>query len=97
MLQVYTYFSSLNEIDLFQTACYRQLEEQFKISQTIAILGLSTFVVGLAIGPRTFLTMKYLISVLSGPMSEIYGRRPIYLISYFFFISTRLSTRWTNL
>jgi len=87
----------LDEVDLFQSACYRQIEEQFKVSQTVAILGLSAFVVGLATGPCTSLAIKYLISVLSGPLSEFYGRRPIYIISYFFFICTRLSMCWPNL
>jgi multidrug resistance protein len=41
----------------------------------IATLGLSTFVLGIGTGP-----------LLTGPLSEHYGRRPIYLISWTFFI-----------
>lgn len=41
------------------------------VSQLVAVLGLSLFVGGLGIGPM-FL----------GPMSEFFGRRPIYLVSF---------------
>jgi MFS family permease len=57
-----------------------QVEEDFHVGQVVAILGLSTFVFGLAIGP-----------LFMGPLSEFYGRKPVYIVSYFFFISTVLS------
>ena len=50
------------------------------MAQVVAILGLTAFVVGLAIGP-----------LFLGPLSEFYGRKPIYIVSYFFFISMILS------
>lgn len=33
-----------------------QIEKEFHVSQVVAILGLSTFVLGLAFGPCTLLT-----------------------------------------
>lgn len=68
-----------------------QLKERFHKSQEVVTLGLSLFVFGLAVGPMVL-----------GPLSEVgtfhhlakciltksqfYGRRPIYIISVFFFI-----------
>ncbi|PVH81274.1 multidrug resistance protein [Cadophora sp. DSE1049] len=57
------------------TLTYTQITEEFRCSQEVAILGLSMFVIGLAIGPM----------VLS-PLSEFYGRRYIYIISVSFFL-----------
>lgn len=57
------------------TTTYGQLITEFHTSREIATLGLSLFVVGLGIGPM----------VLS-PLSEFYGRRPIYIYSYLFFL-----------
>jgi MFS family permease len=39
-------------------------------SKTIATLGMTTYMLGLAAGPLVL-----------APMSELYGRRPVYLIS----------------
>ena len=47
------------------------MENEFGNSRIISILGLSTFVLGIAFGPMVF-----------GPMSEFYGRRPIYLVAW---------------
>lgn len=44
--------------------------EQFGVSETVALLGLSLYVLGLAFGP-----------VLAAPLSESLGRRAVYLIS----------------
>ncbi|MCJ1471571.1 hypothetical protein MMC13_000211 [Lambiella insularis] len=44
--------------------------DQFGVSQTVALLGLSLYVLGLAFGP-----------VLAAPLSETLGRRAVYLIS----------------
>ncbi|OCK73548.1 MFS transporter [Lepidopterella palustris CBS 459.81] len=57
------------------TSTYGQLLPEFHTSREIATLGLSLFVAGLGIGPM----------VLS-PLSEFYGRRPIYIVSYSFFL-----------
>lgn len=53
------------------TSTYRQVTAEMHVSQLVAVLGLSLFVGGLGIGPM-FL----------GPMSEFFGRRPIYLVSF---------------
>jgi multidrug resistance protein len=51
------------------------MEEEFHSSRIVSILGLTTYVCGIALGP-----------MLLGPLSEFYGRRPIYLISWSFFV-----------
>jgi len=50
------------------TFTYTQIEPEFHVSREVATVGLSTFVCGLALGPM-FLA----------PLSEFYGRRPIYI------------------
>ncbi|EPQ30350.1 uncharacterized protein PFL1_01876 [Pseudozyma flocculosa PF-1] len=50
---------------------YDGIMQDFKISKIVSILGLSLFVAGLGLGPM-FLA----------PLSEFYGRRPIYLCSF---------------
>ncbi|SCO76952.1 related to multidrug resistant protein [Fusarium oxysporum] len=57
------------------TSTYAQMENEFGNSRIISILGLSTFVLGLAFGPMLF-----------SPLSEFYGRRPIYLVAWIMFI-----------
>jgi multidrug resistance protein len=57
------------------TSTYAQLTVEFQCSQIVATLGLSLFVMGLGCGPM-FLS----------PLSEFYGRRPIYLVSFSFFL-----------
>jgi multidrug resistance protein len=57
------------------TSTYAQLTVEFKCSQIVATLGLSLFVMGLGCGP-----------MLLSPLSEFYGRRPIYIISFSFFL-----------
>lgn len=47
------------------------MEAELHNSRFVSVLGLSTFVLGLAFGP-----------MFCGPLSEIYGRRPIYLASW---------------
>ncbi|CUS10762.1 unnamed protein product [Tuber aestivum] len=56
------------------TSTYRQVTAEFNVPQLAAVGGLSLYVAGLGIGPM-FL----------GPLSEFYGRRPIYLISFSLF------------
>ncbi|KAG9233193.1 major facilitator superfamily domain-containing protein [Amylocarpus encephaloides] len=56
------------------TSTYNQIEKEFDCPRIVATLGLSLFIMGLGIGP-----------MLLGPLSEFYGRRPIYLASFTFF------------
>lgn len=48
---------------------------EFHTSQIVATLGLSLFVIGLGLGP-----------MILAPMSEFYGRRIVYILSFVFFI-----------
>lgn len=57
------------------TQSYAQLERELDVSRIVATLGLSLYILGLGIGPM-FLS----------PLSEFYGRRPIYLGSFSFFL-----------
>ena len=52
------------------TLGYPDVEKQFKVSSTVALLPLSLYVLGLAFGP-----------VLAAPISETLGRRVVYLVS----------------
>lgn len=51
------------------------MEDEFGNSRIVSVLGLSFFVLGIAFGPMLF-----------GPLSEFYGRRPIYLIAWAVFV-----------
>lgn len=51
------------------------MEAQFHNSRIVSTLGLSTFVLGISLGP-----------MLLSPLSELYGRRPIYLVSWSLYI-----------
>lgn len=51
------------------------LERYFGFSQEVAVLTISLFVAGYCVGP-----------LLWGPLSESYGRRPIFIIAYIFYI-----------
>ena len=57
------------------TLTYGQITKEFHISRVVATLGLSLFVMGLGLGP-----------MILGPLSEFYGRRPIYVLSFAFFL-----------
>lgn len=57
------------------TTTYPQITTAFATPPIIEALGLSSFVLGIAFGP-----------LLTSPLSESYGRRPIYLISWSLFI-----------
>ncbi|XPS73247.1 hypothetical protein M3J09_005397 [Ascochyta lentis] len=57
------------------TSTYSQIEPEFGSSRLVCTLGLSLFVAGLGTGPM----------VLS-PLSEFFGRRPIYIGSFTFFL-----------
>ena len=53
------------------TTIYAQIMPEFHTNREVATVGLTTFVVGLMIGP-----------MLLAPLSEFYGRRPIYIGSF---------------
>ncbi|KAH8926894.1 MFS general substrate transporter, partial [Atractiella rhizophila] len=50
---------------------YPQMEKRFNISREVATLGVTTFIAGLGIGP-----------LFLGPLSEFFGRSPIYNFSF---------------
>ncbi|KAK5661949.1 hypothetical protein OQA88_10059 [Cercophora sp. LCS_1] len=56
------------------TATYAQMNEEFGSSRLVATIGLSTFVLGIALGPFW------------SPLAEFYGRRPIYLAAFTVFM-----------
>ncbi|KIW99043.1 uncharacterized protein Z519_00706 [Cladophialophora bantiana CBS 173.52] len=56
------------------TITYEQMDAEFGNSRIVATLGLALFVFGLGLSP-----------MLLGPLSEFYGRRPIYILGYIFF------------
>ncbi|KAK3349399.1 major facilitator superfamily domain-containing protein [Lasiosphaeria hispida] len=56
------------------TATYDQMNAEFGNSRLVATIGLSTFVLGIALGPFW------------SPLAEFYGRRPIYLASFLAFM-----------
>ncbi|KAJ5353529.1 hypothetical protein N7541_006093 [Penicillium brevicompactum] len=57
------------------TMTYAQITKEFQISNIVATLGLSFFIWGLGFGP-----------LLLAPLSEFYGRRPIYIFSLAMFL-----------
>lgn len=56
------------------TMTYNQMDKEFGNSRIVATLGLSLFVFGLGLSPMVL-----------GPLSEFYGRRPIYIGAFVFF------------
>jgi len=56
------------------TSTYTQMDAEFGCSRLVATLGLSFFVLGIALGPFW------------SPLAEFYGRRPIYLASFASFL-----------
>ncbi|TVY24708.1 Efflux pump [Lachnellula hyalina] len=56
------------------SSTYGQITKEFHCSRIVATLGLSLFIMGLGIGP-----------MLLSPLSEFYGRRPVYLVSFSMF------------
>jgi MFS family permease len=55
------------------------------VSNHVATLGLSLYVLGLALGPMSL-----------APLSEYYGRRPIYIYSYAIFLLLLLATSYVD-
>ncbi|KAL2756025.1 hypothetical protein ACRALDRAFT_1042925 [Sodiomyces alcalophilus JCM 7366] len=53
------------------SSTYAQMNAEFGTSRIVATLGLSLFVLGISFGP-----------MLLSPLSEFYGRRPIYIIAW---------------
>ncbi|KAJ5419995.1 hypothetical protein N7465_002514 [Penicillium sp. CMV-2018d] len=51
------------------------LQEEFHISKIVALLGVTTYLLGMGIG-----------SILFAPLSELLGRRPIYIVSMTIFL-----------
>lgn len=51
------------------------LQEEFHVSNIVALLGVTTYLLGMAAG-----------SILFAPLSEIMGRRPVYIISMTIFL-----------
>lgn len=58
------------------TAVVADVAQSFNCSRTVATLGVSTFLVGFAIGPLIF-----------GPLSEVWGRNPIYRVVLLLFVA----------
>lgn len=56
------------------TTTYDQMSSEFGCSRLVATLGLSLFVIGLGLSPMVL-----------GPLSEFYGRRPIYIGAFVLF------------
>ncbi|GAB7355630.1 hypothetical protein MBLNU459_g6351t1 [Dothideomycetes sp. NU459] len=57
------------------TSAIPGLQSEFGISNTTGILGVTTYLLGMATG-----------SLFLAPLSEMYGRRPIYIIALFMFV-----------
>ena len=58
------------------TAAIAAMSEEFGITDpSITTLGVTTYLIGLAVG-----------SLILAPISETYGRKPVYAISMFFFV-----------
>ncbi|KAI1196153.1 major facilitator superfamily domain-containing protein [Nemania serpens] len=62
-------------ISSIYSATYGQMNAEFGISDELGTAGLSLFVLGIALGPLVL-----------GPLSEFYGRRPVYLVSWSLFV-----------
>lgn len=62
------------------SSTYAGIEDSFGISNEVAILTVSLFVMGLGVGP-----------LLVGPVSEFIGRRAVYLWSYIAFLCQYLA------
>ncbi|EQB46179.1 Efflux pump atB [Colletotrichum gloeosporioides] len=57
------------------TSTYAQMNAEFGTSKLVSTVGLSVFVLGISLGP-----------MLLSPLSEFYGRRPIYLVSWVMYL-----------
>ncbi|CAG8429347.1 unnamed protein product [Penicillium salamii] len=57
------------------TTTYVQMDAEFNTSRLVSTIGLSVFVLGISMGP-----------LLTSPLSEWFGRKPIYLVAWSLFI-----------
>ncbi|OCB87071.1 MFS general substrate transporter [Sanghuangporus baumii] len=86
----------------FQAAAVPQLSEKYKASDVVISLGLSGYVLGFSFGPvvcesrRFVVAIRGLISVLGGPLSEMYGRRVPYLFSWPLLVATCAPCAYVN-
>ncbi|KAK0535172.1 hypothetical protein OC842_002401 [Tilletia horrida] len=67
------------------TSAYEGISNAFGVSHEVAILSLSIFVAGLGLGPS-----------LLGPLSEFFGRRIVYLVSFGAFVLLGFPVAWAN-
>lgn len=84
MFVIFTKSYSTTAVVLYSTAYTSSLDgivETFKVTRIVATMGLTVFLLGMAIG-----------SVVVAPLSEMYGRRPIYLVSTAIFVVLLLPT-----
>ena len=77
------------------TSTYDQMERRFDTSREVATVGLTTFVLGLAIGPMLLAPLSEVCIVVKRIMlrreadkirSKFYGRRPVYIGSFLLFL-----------
>lgn len=62
-----------------------EIMQDFQISQEMAMLGLALYVLGFAVGP-----------ILWAPMSEVYGRKPTFIISYTTYLGFTIAAPYAN-
>lgn len=85
---IFTMSYSTTAVVLYSTAYTASITgiiEYFEVSRLVATLGLSVYLFGMAIG-----------SVVSAPFSEMYGRKPVYLITMVVFLVTVIPTGVTT-
>jgi MFS family permease len=85
---IFTMSYSTTAVVLYSTAYTASIPgviEYFEVSRMMATLGLSVYLFGMAIG-----------SVVSAPFSEMYGRKPVYLITMVLFLITVIPTGVTT-
>ncbi|KAJ9096134.1 hypothetical protein QFC20_006509 [Naganishia adeliensis] len=81
---IFTKSYSTTAVVLYSTAYTSSLDgiiSYFGVTRIVATMGLTVFLLGMAVG-----------SVVVAPLSEMYGRRPIYLISIVIFVVLLLPT-----
>ncbi|GAA5925312.1 hypothetical protein JCM3775_006420 [Rhodotorula graminis] len=64
---------------------YPGVEDEFHVSQEVATLGLSLFVLGMGLFP-----------LLVGPLSEWYGRSPVYFVGFALYIAFNFMVAFSN-
>ncbi|CAO1625593.1 unnamed protein product [Jaminaea pallidilutea] len=67
------------------TSTFDAIAAEWNIGREVAILGLSLFVAGLGTGP-----------MLLGPASEMFGRKPIYVVSFSLFLLLQFPVAFAN-